>query len=261
MGGTGALWRPIAAGLEDEYQVFAPDQRGHGASILNLSPPHQPSYTPLDYGQDVVQTFEPILAQKNAVLIGHSMGVRTAVAAAHLAPKLFDRLVLIDLGLSGPAGGGMGEDLARFLKILPLEFESRAQARTFMDQHCPDPSIAQYLLAVSQIQPQNGGRLVFPFDKGALISTIDAARDSSVRTLLKAWLLQNPQHQALVLRGEKSLVWSAQDFEQEQQEFKAVKNITFETMAGCGHGLPFEVRTAFIARLKLFLNATSVALK
>src|SRR5687768_17719997 len=34
MGGTGALWRPLAAALEDHFEILAPDQRGHGGSQL-----------------------------------------------------------------------------------------------------------------------------------------------------------------------------------------------------------------------------------
>ena len=32
MGGTGALWRPVAASLENHYSIMAFDQRGHGRS-------------------------------------------------------------------------------------------------------------------------------------------------------------------------------------------------------------------------------------
>ena len=76
MGGTGALWRPIAAGLEDRYQIMAPDQRGHGRSQLLLTPGarENPDYRPLDYGRDIIETltatqFYPSWA------VGHSMGV------------------------------------------------------------------------------------------------------------------------------------------------------------------------------------------
>ena len=76
------------------------------------------------------------------------MGVRTAVATAHLAPDLVRGLVLIDLGFYGPAGGGLGTTLSSFLKQVPDSFASRQDAKTYMAQHCPDPAIAQYSIRV-----------------------------------------------------------------------------------------------------------------
>lgn len=251
MGGTGALWRPIAASIENDFDILAPDQRGHGRSqIAAPSVGRTPAqYTPLDSGYDILDTmqhndFHP------AVLIGHSMGVRSACAVAHLKPEWVQGLILIDLGFYGPAGGGLGEGLAHFLKILPVHFKSREEARQFMNENCPDPSIAQYLMAVSVPNPQGG--IDFPFDHGALIQTIQAARDISIRE----WItdLGKRKMPILVLRGAKSLVWSQEEYEKEREFFSAYPSIVFEEFADAGHGLPFEKRLQFVARLRQFLN-------
>ncbi len=96
MGGTGALWRPIAAGLEDHFEILAPDQRGHGASRVTATPGGRdaPSYTPLDYGRDVVETLDALKFHPTWI-VGHSMGVRTACAAAYLKPEWIQGLVLL----------------------------------------------------------------------------------------------------------------------------------------------------------------------
>jgi pimeloyl-ACP methyl ester carboxylesterase len=243
MGGTGALWRPLAASLENKMQVLAPDQRGHGKSRI----PHIPgsrqevSYTPLDYGRDVVDTLESIQFHPTWIL-GHSMGVRSAVAAAHLKREWVQGLFLIDLGFSGVAGGGLGENLATFLKKLPTDFSSREEARQFMNDHCPDPSIAQYLMAVSVREPN--GRLTFPFDHSALIQTIHAARDVSVRKWVQDLGSQGmPVH---ILRGANSLVWTHEEFEKEKETFAPYPSIQFHEFANAGHGLPFEQRLLLV---------------
>ena len=103
MGGTGNLWRPIAASLEDSYFLLCPDQRGHGKSATQSG---ENRFSPSDFAQDV---FETALHYhfNSAWVVGHSMGVRTACAYAQLHPKHVDGLILVDLGLSSGAGGGI----------------------------------------------------------------------------------------------------------------------------------------------------------
>ena len=256
MGGTGALWRPIAAGLEDQFEVMAPDQRGHGKSQIPHIPGGrvQPSYTPLDYGRDVIETLDDLRFHPTWV-VGHSMGVRSAVAAAHLRPEWVKGLVLIDLGFSGVAGGGLGEGLAQFIRVLPESFESRDSARTFMQSYCPDPSIAQYLMAVSTRDAS--GRVSFPFDHSALIQTIISARDVSVREWIKK--LAEIQMPIFVLRGQTSQVWSHEEFKSERQTFSHFPSMQFLEFPNAGHGLPFEQRPAFVAFLKQIFTPTEEA--
>jgi esterase len=243
LGGTGALWRPIAASLENHSLVMALDQRGHGQS----RPVHPDRFTPQEYGQDVIDTMEAENFQP-AWLVGHSMGVRSACAAAHLKPEWVRGLVLIDLGFSGPAGGGLGEGLAHFLRVLPEKFASRDEARAFMSANCPDPSIAQYLMAVSVRDAS--GALTFPFDHPSLVRTIEAVRDISVRPWVKD--LAAGGMPILVLRGAQSGVWSHEQFEQERKEFAGFPSVRFKEIEGAGHGLPFEQRARFLAELEAF---------
>lgn len=246
MGGTGALWRPIAASLENDYWLMAFDQRGHGKSRGS-----QPltEFTPLDFGQDIIETID---AQgfHPTWLIGHSMGVRTACAAAHLRPDWIQGLILIDLGLYGPFGGGLGDGLASFLRVLPERFSSRAEARAFMNERCPDPSIAQYLMAVSKLDVD--GSITFPFDHSALIHTITAAAHFSARE----WIAELGRQgmPILILRGANSLVWSHEEFEEERKHFAPYSSITFKEYEGAGHGLPFEQRQRFVVDVRKFIE-------
>lgn len=249
MGGTGALWRPVGATLEDHYDLLAVDQRGHGGSQTP-----QASYSPLDFGQDVIETMES-LEFHPAWIIGHSMGARTAAAAAHLKPSWFKGLVLVDLGFAGPAGGGLGDNLAHFLRILPEGFPSRAEARTFMNDHCPDPSMAQYLMAVSVSKPD--GSITFPFDHPALIQTLEAVRDSSIRDWLRE--LAQAGMPVLALRGGTSTVWSKADFEKEKAAFGDLPQMQFKEVEGTGHGLPFEKRAEFLSIVQAFFKEKKLA--
>ena len=245
MGGTGALWRPIAASLESHYSLLALDQRGHGGSR-----PAQPAtYTPLDFGRDVIETlgiqnFHPTW------LIGHSMGVRSACAAAHMKPEWIQGLILVDLGFYGPAGGGLGEELAYFLRILPEGFPSREEAKRFMTEHCPDPAMGQYLMAVSVRDA--GGSIRFAFDHSALIQTVEASKNNSIREWIRE--LGERGMPILALRGAESGVWSHNEFEEEKQRFADLPSIVFREIEGAGHGLPFEQRARFVEAVEGFIS-------
>lgn len=246
MGGTGSLWRPIAASLEDHYAVLAPDQRGHGGSLPS-DPTAPDNYAPLKFGQDVVDTLESEGFYPTWV-IGHSMGVRTACAAAHLRPDFVRGLILVDLGFTRGAGGGLGKTLGSFLGKLPPRFEDRAAARAFFKEHCPDPAIAQYLLAVSIPVPEGG--LTFPFDRDALLATIEAAGGWPGTEWVREAAGQGKP--VLILRGANSKVYSREDYERDRAELGPLPGVTFEEVQGAGHGLPFEKRPWFVDRVKAF---------
>ena len=252
MGGTGALWRPVAAALEADFSLLAPDQRGHGRSQIPSAPGgrDEPEYSPLEYGQDIVETMDRLDFHPTWI-VGHSMGVRSACAAAHLKPAWVKGLILVDLGFYGPAGGGLGQGLASFLAKLPLEFASRQDARDFMTRECPDPSIAQYLMAVSV--KASDGQITFPFDRAALIQTIHAAQNVSVRGWVEE--LGKRGTPVLVLRGAESGVWSHAEFKEEQARFSAYSSITFREVSGAGHGLPFEKRLEFVQIIRDLISS------
>lgn len=242
MAGSGALWRPIAALLEQDFSIVAVDQRAHGKS----RPVTDKKFSPRDYALDIIETSD---AERNAgrrallpsVVIGHSMGVRTAALLAELKPEGVSALILVDLGLAGPAGGGLGDGLAQFLSHLPKSFPSREAAREYMTQNSPDPSMGQYVLAVSERQAD--GSVTFPFDSEHLVATIEAARESVIRDPLLTFAQTGKP--IVFLRGALSGVWSRQEFKAEQERFRPYSNVTFLEFEGASHGLPFEKRNAF----------------
>lgn len=249
MGGTGNLWRPIASSLENQFDVLAVDQRSHGRSrpVSDTAT----DFSPLALAQDVVETLEKLEFYPTWV-IGHSMGMRTACGVAWLRPDWTHGVIGIDLGFAGAAGGGLGDRLSNFLSILPMRFASREQARAFMNEKCPDPSMGQYLMAVASVSAD--GSLTFPFDKEGILQILDAARESSVREWLRE--LGKKGMPILALRGERSTVWSKEEYTQEMRRFADIASVEFQEVPGTGHGLPFENRLEFIRRVTDFIRRT-----
>ena len=89
--GSAINWGSIANTLAKEgFMVYAMDLRNHGAS------PHHPSMTYVEMAADVLQTMaEHGLTQ--ASCLGHSMGGKTAMMLALMAPSAIDRLIVADI--------------------------------------------------------------------------------------------------------------------------------------------------------------------
>lgn len=255
MGGTGKLWRPLASSIESRCRVIAPDQRGHGKSVN----PELINYHPLEFAGDVLETLDgghngPARdALRTSVLVGHSMGVRTAAALGSLRPEWFRAIVLIDLGLLGLTEGAFdwANELAQFIEKIPKKYESRDVARKELLALAPDPSLAQYILAVAK-KESGGDGVFFPFDQKALIKTIRSAQamqpDEIVRWL-NSWLKFSTPHSPLqprkliFLRGQNSAVWTREAYLNDQKPFMGNPYVEFQEWEGAGHGLPFEKRS------------------
>ncbi|MCW3101508.1 MAG: alpha/beta hydrolase fold protein [Chthonomonadaceae bacterium] len=245
MGGTGYIWRPIGAQLEDNFRCIAPDQRGHGLSRpVPLEEAHR--FHALDYAQDVSELLDSLSIHRYFI-IGHSMGARTALALAQLEPRKVLGLVSVDIGLSSQWGGGIGLPLATFLENLPPEFHDRATLKEYLFANCPDPSIAQYLSAVAKKTTENPETWTFPFDRASLVETIHQANEAPLETWLEQIL--NAGIRTTFLRGERSKVWLKEDYESQKQKFQH-PFLEFQEWENCGHGLPFEQRARFTQFLR-----------
>lgn len=241
MGGTGQIWRPIAAQLEEQFSCIAPDQRGHGMSRpVPESEAHQ--FHASDYARDVSLLLQSLNIERY-FLIGHSMGVRTALALAHLEPKKVAGLIAVDIGITSAWGGGIGIPLASFLEKLPRSFASRVELKDYCMAHCPDPAIAQYLTAVSKKVSETPESWVFPFDHESLVETIRQANEAPIEFWLREILAAGVP--TSFLRGTRSQVWLKPDYEEQRSRIEHPL-LEFQEWQDCGHGLPFEQRAKFV---------------
>jgi len=241
MGGTGQIWRSIAALLEDSFDCIAPDQRGHGKS-RPVKPEESEKFHAEDYAKDIQQLLSDLGIQRY-LLIGHSMGVRTALALARMDSARVAGIIAVDIGITSLWGGGMGLPLAHFIEHLPRQFPNRSEMKEYLFGHCPDPAIAQYLSAVALKLPDQPESFGFPFDHEALIRTIHQAHEAP----LQNWVFEILQHSIPIyfLRGANSKVWLKEDYEN-QKTTLLHPALHFEEWENCGHGLPFEQRIRFI---------------
>lgn len=80
----------IAKAFADDYAILRIDIRNHGQSF------HADEMNYAVIADDLNQLFET-LNIRNAIVVGHSMGGKSAMALAHLAPEKVAKLVVIDI--------------------------------------------------------------------------------------------------------------------------------------------------------------------
>lgn len=88
--GSGRNWVPVAKALASDYRIYLPDARNHGASPWS----EIMSYT--EMAQDVLDLMERQQLQR-PVVIGHSMGGKTAMALALEHPQAITGVAVIDI--------------------------------------------------------------------------------------------------------------------------------------------------------------------
>ena len=99
---NGLCWTNLALELQDDYDIYMLDTRGHG-----LSDP----FTAADDGdtliKDVVE-FAKVMGIERPILMGHSMGGATVIRVGAEYPDLASAVIVLDAGIGGPGGGRRG---------------------------------------------------------------------------------------------------------------------------------------------------------
>jgi esterase len=136
--GSAYNWHPIAVRLAETFHVFALDQRNHGQS------PHSAA---MDYPLMAadVDKFFAARGLADALVIGHSMGGKTAMQLALHFPHRVRKLVVADMA---PRAYAPAHDKI-FAALLALDlpkFPTRAQIEEALAPEIPNPVLRRFLL-------------------------------------------------------------------------------------------------------------------
>src|SRR5688572_2229030 len=105
----GLCWTTLSLKLQDSYDIYMLDARGHG-----LSDP----FTTSDNGETLIKDvvdFVRVMKFEKPILMGHSMGAATVMRLGALYPDLAKAIIMLDPGVGArrPGGpGGPGRDTA-----------------------------------------------------------------------------------------------------------------------------------------------------
>lgn len=93
---NGLCWTTLALELQDDYNIYMLDTRGHG-----LSDP----FTTSDDGETLIKDvvdFVKVMNFQNPILVGHSMGAATVMRLGAEYPDLAQKIIMLDPFLARP---------------------------------------------------------------------------------------------------------------------------------------------------------------
>lgn len=129
----------IAKSFTNDYAVLRVDLRNHGGSFHS----HEMDYSLI--AQDLKQLLLELNIQ-NAILVGHSMGGKSAMALADLAPELVEKLIVIDIAPVTYTQNRHKQIIAGLFAVKDAKPQTRQQAKNVMAEFIPDEGVQQFML-------------------------------------------------------------------------------------------------------------------
>ena len=161
--GSADNWMTQAKMLGGQYHVYTVDQRNHGLS------PHSPEHDYLAMADDLNLFFEQ-RKLKSAMLIGHSMGGKTAMNFALKYPDKVRKLLVVDI--VPKAYPVHHNKILAGLKSLSLNtLASRNQADAELAHYVNEPEVRQFLL--KNLSRESGNGFVWKINLEAIDQNIE----------------------------------------------------------------------------------------
>jgi len=233
--GMGDNWKTLAkqfSGLG--FQVHLVDQRNHGRSFHDS-----------EFNYDVLaadlKTYCSHHNLQNIVLLGHSMGGKTAMLFAALYPEIVSKLIVADIS---PRFYPVHHD-AILEGLSSLNFEeitSRKQAEEQLSKYVQDVGTRQFLL--KNIYRLSSSVLGLRINLKALKTNVSEVGEALSSTL-------NFQKDTLFLRGDKSEYISDQDGPLIKHQFPTA---VVKTISNAGHWLHAENPVEFFHNVRVFIT-------
>lgn len=131
-------WITLAKYFAEHFHVYLVDQRNHGKS------PHTDDFS-YQLMADDLREFLMQHAIQNPIILGHSMGGKTAMFFATQHPEMIDKLIVVDIA---PKTYPVHHDsIIEGLKSLPLsQLERRGEADDLLAKDIPQFDTRQFLL-------------------------------------------------------------------------------------------------------------------
>ncbi|MGL4597681.1 MAG: alpha/beta fold hydrolase [Bacteroidia bacterium] len=212
-------WAALARRWSEHFSVYSVDLRNHGQSGQSEDWNYQAM------ADDVLELFGE-QSLHNAVLLGHSMGGKTAMRFALDYPLALSKLIVCDIAPRAYAPQ-QREVVDALLAVKPEELSSRKEAEERLARGISDVGTLQFLLKNLYWKENENGekKLAWRFNLPVIDQKLDAVSEP---TDTPAPCLVD----TLFIRGERSNYITEAD---EQNIPKIFPNSQFLTVANAGH--------------------------
>ena len=231
--GSADNWQTLAKGFAEKFKVVLVDQRNHG---------HAPHTDEMNYdvmAEDLLELIQKENLQ-HSILMGHSMGGKTAMFFAQKHEELVDKLIVVDMGMKKYPP----HHQIIFDALLSLDLDlikTRKEAEEHLRKTISDPGVLQFLL--KNLYWSDREKLEWRFNLHVLYREIEEilAGVPSGRVDVKT----------LFIRGEKSNYILESDYDAIQKQFP---NSDIATIAGAGHWVHAEKAKEFYNVVMSFID-------
>ncbi|OOF55101.1 alpha/beta fold hydrolase [Rodentibacter genomosp. 2] len=221
----------IARAFSDDYDILRVDLRNHGQSF------HAEYMNYALMAEDLFMLIQH-LNLKKVILIGHSMGGKTAMKLTALHPEIVEKLIVIDIAPLPYGKQGHQDVFQGLFAVKQAKPETRQQAKQILEQEINESSVVQFML--KSFEPSSPE--FFRFNLTALFNNYSHLMD---------WQNVNVTVPSLFIKGGNSAYIKPEDAEYILQQFP---NATSFTINGCGHWVHAEKPDFVVRAINRFLN-------
>ncbi len=223
--GSGDNWLTVSKPLAEKYHLYLIDQRNHGRS------PHAPSHSYKEMAEDILEFMEQHQIRQPIVL-GHSMGGKTAMYLALHYPEMLERLIVVDIA---PRYYPLHhQDVIAGFQTIRLDLlASREEADKLMSAEIKEVGVRQFLL--KNLYRNEAGHFAWRMNLEGLVAQIENIGEESQGTPF--------EKPTLFIRGESSRYIQEKDIPHIAQLFPHYRLIT---IAGAGHWVQAEKPKEFL---------------
>jgi esterase len=245
--GSSDNWMSIGKTLSDSFEVYIPDQRNHGRS------PHSERHDYRSMREDLLGLIDDQGLGK-VILLGHSMGGKTAMCFAANHPERVGGLIVADIAPKSYKDSWRNEVLSHdhILRAMKEVDFSNASSLRDIDGQLADSIKSQRIRAflMKNLDKSPDGRYSWTLNLDVLISELDNIMDDINENCFDT---SSPvgNFPALFIRGGSSSYIADTDMDFIKKLFPAAR---LTTIADAGHWLHAEKPQDFIRRVREFVS-------
>ncbi|HKL03198.1 MAG TPA: alpha/beta fold hydrolase [Cryomorphaceae bacterium] len=230
--GSSDNWQTLGKRFSEDFKVYLVDQRNHGKS------PHSDDFN-YDLLADDLKEFVDSHNIAQPIVLGHSMGGKTAMRFAQKYPDQMSQLIVADMGVKTYAPHH-DDVLTAFKTVNPDKIDSRREAEDLMKPVIENFGIRQFLLKNLHRKGKDSfeWRVNYP------------VIENKMEEILAALPNKKAECETLFIYGSKSDYISPEEFDSIRKIFPKAK---FEELP-TGHWIHAEDPDGFYAAVKNFVT-------